>query len=446
MRKILIIFGATGDLMDRKIAPALYGLFEQSPECFDQIVGFGRRSLDDASFGASIKESVSKKLDVDEVTFTSFLKSVSYHCGEFHDLNSFIKLKEKFDAQGKDYKLYIYLATPPNLYELVIPHLTSSGLVTETSSLMIEKPIGNDTPSALKLEKLFAQHFKENQLYRIDHYLGKDIVQNILHLRFTNSYFEPLLNNNFVNRIEIFAHETLGVEMRGNFYDKVGAFRDFEQNHLLQIMALLTMEQPECLDCGEIRTTRAQLLQDLKLLDDKTIASDTFRAQYNGYREITDVNDTSETETYFRVKCFVESSRWNNVPFILESGKRLGDVHKEVIVYFKNNNKLSITIEPEERITLSLNIKNPGITNDVSEYDLALDYYHEKTNMQYVGAYIRLLHDFSVNDQTFFVSQDELLAMWRFTDPIISGWKRNLVPLHFYNPDIFNIEAAKHVD
>lgn len=434
MNNILIIFGATGDLMDKKISPSLYKLNIDEPGTFHKIIGFGRRDLTQDEFKEMVKSSISKRLTVEEEPLKDFLSKVEYHKGEFNNVESFKSLNKKVNENYLQASKHIYLAIPPELYKVVINNSGESGFIDQNTKLMVEKPIGNDLESSKETELLFSRYFAEPQIYRIDHYLGKDSVQNILSFRFANAIFDPIWNNQYIEKIEIRTHETLGVENRGSFYDKVGAFRDSGQNHLLQLLALTTMDEPSELCCENIRDSRAKIIQMLQLAGAETDSPRVFRAQYNGYREIEGVNPESRTETYFKVKCFINSDRWRGVPCYIESGKKMEKVNKEVVIYFKDINKIIFSLEPEDSIKIFVKTKKPGISFENEDNMITLNM-KTSEETQYISEYEELFYDFFTGDQTFFLSRLESEAMWEFAQPVLNMWNNNEVLLESYDQD-----------
>jgi len=445
MRNVLIIFGATGDLMDKKISPALFGLNQDKPESFQKAIGYGRRELTNETFREMVKASINKKMHAEENVINEFLNKVEYHQGEFHDVEAYKSLNQKLISEDPETIKHVYLAIPPELYQLVIENMASASFLDQSTKLMVEKPIGHDLKSSQETEELFAKHFSESQIYRIDHYLGKDSVQNVISFRFANSMFDPVWSNKYIDKIEIRANETLGVENRGSFYDSLGALRDFGQNHLLQLLALVTMDEPEVLCCDNIRQARAKLLSMLKPLTDNELISNTFRAQYSSYKTIENVKPDSQVETYFKIKCFVDSERWKGVPFYLEHGKRMGKINKEIVVHFKGINKVIFSLEPEDSIKIFVQTKKPGITFENEDNMITLKMKEIDTSIQYVAEYTELLHDFLTGDQTFFVSKDESMYMWQFVQPILDAWSANKVPLETYMPDSNEAEVKANV-
>jgi 6-phosphogluconate dehydrogenase len=311
----------------------------------------------------------------------------------------------------------------------------------------VEKPFGNDAETARELDELLCSLFREEQIYRIDHYLAKEMLQGIVNFRFANNLFEFVWNRDTIESIEVSLNETLGVEDRGAFYDGVGALRDVGQNHCLQMLALVTMDQPVSLEADAIRTKRAQLLETVKRPTEIEVAQDTFRAQYDGYRDIEGVAPDSDTDTYFKIKTVLQSPRWRSVPITLEGGKRISDGNKEIVVNFRHPqpclcgpeghhmNRVVFKLAPEESIAIEFWTKKPGFENELEKREFAFFLYEKTEKLQYVEEYSKLLLDAVRGDQTLFVSTDEVQAMWDFVDPIETAWHQGAVPLETYVPD-----------
>ncbi|GIW66506.1 MAG: hypothetical protein KatS3mg095_0404 [Candidatus Parcubacteria bacterium] len=457
---IFIIFGATGDLSKKKIVPALFHLFKKNklPKYF-KIIGFGRRYWDNKNFQEYVLDILKAHKDSPVKTCKEFCLLFSYHQGLFENKENYFSLQTKLKAIDENWKIcsnkLFYLAVPPKYYETILRNLKISGLTEPCSPeegwsrILIEKPFGKDLKTAEKLDALLGKFFKEIQIYRIDHYLAKEMVQNILTFRFSNDIFEKIWNKDNIEKVEIRLLEKIGVEDRGAFYDGLGALRDVGQNHLLQILALLTMDNPIKFSADNIRNKRAEILKYLIPPSIEEIKNFSYRAQYLGYRKIKDVKPKSNTETYFKIRAFLSHPRWQGVPFILESGKRLKEQIKEIIITFEHTkpclcppkekihykNKLKIAIEPEEKITIAFYSKKPGLEFLIQENDLSFLLRQKVKRIQYTEEYEKLLYDCIVGDQTLFVTTEEVKAMWQFIDPIIKTWNRNLVPLRFYQPD-----------
>ncbi|MBW3538579.1 glucose-6-phosphate dehydrogenase [Candidatus Parcubacteria bacterium] len=454
---VLILLGVTGDLAAKKIVPALYDLFTKKmlPHQL-AVVGVGRRDWDDAVLRGYLQEVVQKHAgkatDLDR-----FLELFSYHLGRFEDEGSYRRLDQKIkaidDGWGVCANKLFYLSVSPGFYELIITQLASSGLTEPCSDetgwtrVLIEKPFGQDQATARQLDELLARYFEESQIYRIDHYLAKEMLQNIMAFRFSNNLFEETWNNRFIDSIDIRLWESVGVEQRGPFYDGVGALRDVGQNHLLQMLAFVTMDQPRALTDRAIREKRSQLLETLQPPDDSQIERTTYRAQYRGYRGIEGVDSKSDTETYFKVKAYLDAIKWRGVPVVMESGKRMGQARKEIVVRFKHptpclcppeehyRNEIVFALEPHEGIRLHFWAKRPGLGYVLEERSLDFLLRGEVKKSQYTEEYEKLLLDCIVGDQTLFISTAEVRAMWRFVDPIAGAWQAGRVELDSYEPD-----------
>ncbi len=456
---VLVVLGATGDLMSKKIIPALFDLFVKNklPEMF-RVVGFSRRALSTESFHERIKEILSDSAAAHPKKIDIFLNLFVFQQGSFEKLKDYAALAKiiaRIDAEWRvcTNKLF-YLAVAPDFFRMIMENLAASDLTKACSPgegwtrVLVEKPFGKNLATAEKLDKLLGRLFKEEQIYRIDHYLAKEILQNILLFRFTNNLFEKIWNNQFIERIDIRLWETIGVENRGAFYDGVGALRDVGQNHLLQMLALVTMEDPREFSTFAIRRERIAILKTLPNLTAREIRTKTFRAQYRDYKKNSGVAPNSTTETYFKVETELTGSRWRGVVITLESGKRITQNKKEIVVTFKHStpclcppnephhkNEIIFSLEPTEGIKIKFWSKELGLDFAVKESSLDFMLRPDRRHTQYVEEYEKLLLDCIKGDQTLFNHTEEMKAMWNFTDPIIAGWKKNLTPLKFYEPD-----------
>jgi glucose-6-phosphate 1-dehydrogenase len=449
---ILVVFGATGDLMRKKILPALHYLYqaESLPKSF-QVVAYSRRAMSDEEYRSFVASSL--ETHADKVASDAFLNLFVYQQGDFETLSDYEKLGErlgKIDGMWKvcTNKLF-YLSVPPQYYQEIFKHLSASHLTDPCSPeegwtrVLVEKPFGDDLKTARQLDQLLAELFKEEQIYRIDHYLAKEMLQNILTFRFSNSLFERVWNNQAVESIEIRLLEKIGAEDRGEFYDNVGALRDVGQNHLLQMLALVTMEHPGSFDSAAVRAKRAQALEKLELLSPEAVASRSIRAQYEGFTGIKGVKPESQTETYFKVQMSLDSPRWAGVPVTLEAGKRMGQSLKEIVITFKEHqNKVTIQLEPKEGIFVQFWSKKPGFGMEIEERSLDFVLHSHEHQSQYVEEYAKLLIDAICGDQTLFVSTAEVNQMWQAIDPIVKAWQNGAVPLLSYVPDSADITST----
>lgn len=457
---VFVIFGATGDLMAKKITPALFHLFEKQklPKLF-QVVGVARREFSNEQFQDDIAQIVTQHTPkVDQQKLAQYLKLFSYQQGFFDKKQDYEKLAKALGGvdgawQVCSNKLF-YLAIPPQFYEIIFQNLAQSGLTKPCSEeegwtrIIVEKPFGKDLKTAENLDALLGKLFKEIQIYRIDHYLAKEMVQNILAFRFSNNLFEKTWDKDSIEKVEIKLWEKIGAEDRGSFYDGVGALRDVGQNHLLQIVALLTMDHPVNFSAEIIREKRTEMVNMLTAPSKEEIQKFTFRAQYDGYQNIKGVEPRSITETYFKVRAYLAHPRWEGVPFILESGKRLKEQIKEAVITFRHpipclcssdeahyKNKITISLEPEEKITLAFWSKKPGLEFELEERDFSLLMREAGKKKQYTEEYEKLLYDCIIGDQTLFVTSREVQAMWKYIDPIIEAWQKDVVPLATYKAD-----------
>lgn len=460
---ILVVLGVTGDLAKKKILPALAHLqaLKILPKQF-KVVGFSRRPWQDSdlrSYAASILK---------EEPAGEFLEKLHYAQGTFENRASYGDLAAKLKAIDAEWgicsnKLF-YLAVPPSSYRPILEHLASSGLTEPCGGdagwtrVLVEKPFGSDLASAEALDELLCKLFKEEQIYRIDHYLAKEMLQNILVFRFTNDLFRDIWNNRHIARIDISTPETLGVEDRGPFYDSVGTLRDVGQNHLLQMLALITMDYPAGFTAASIRAERARILSHLEPPAPAEIGQSTFRAQFRGYREIRGVAPDSETETYFRAMARLNHPDWQGVPIYMEAGKRMGTQKKEIVITLRHSapclcpagaphyeDRIIIRSEPREEIVVQFWVKKPGFKFALEERAMEFRLREDNSRrQQYTEEYEKLLLDCIAGDQTLFVSSAEIRPMWRFTDAIRRGWNRGKAPLHEYEPDTQHILHEAH--
>ncbi len=445
---IFIIFGITGDLAGRKLLPALLNLYvkKQLPSKF-AIVGFSRKTFSKEEFRSFIRDHMQiRPGEFKEEDVKHFIDHMSYEQGFFDRPESYANLLKRLEFIDQGFrqcsnKLF-HLSIPPTLYESIFTHLAESGLTVPCigdegwTRVLVEKPFGNDIETAKKLEKLLGELFQESQIFRIDHYLAKEALQNIIAFRFANSLFEPLWNRNHIERVHIKLLEKIPVGSRGAFYDKIGALKDVGQNHMLQMLALIAMDKPESLEASFLRKERAKILKNLKPFTQKSIAGGAVRGQYEGYRSEPGVSEHSQTETYFRLETYIETSRWKNVPFYLESGKSLAETKTEIDVYFKNEegesrqNILTFRIQPDEGIKIRFWVKTPGFGLDVEPKTLKFRYSDFPSLSDLPDAYEHVLYDAIIGDQTLFTSTDEVLSAWKYITPIINLW--NIVPLTSY--------------
>lgn len=467
---ILVIFGATGDLARKKIIPALFHLYlaGRLPKIF-QVVCYARRPLTDADF---YRDHISPSLDqyylgeTPPLARRTFADFFSYLQGDFNNPADYTALAAKLGVFDQTHNIctnkLFYLSVPPTYYRSIFTNLKNSGLTDpcgETEGwtrVLVEKPFGDNEATARALDEMLSNLFKEEQIYRIDHYLAKEMLQNILTFRFANNLFGQTWNNQLIERIDLRLLERIGVEDRGAFYDAVGALRDVGQNHLLQMLALATMENPVSFTADAIRSSRTKALRSVAKLTDSQVLSQTFRAQYEGYRQIAGVKPDSSTETYFKLKTQLTDSAWTGVPITLEAGKRLGQAVKEVVITFRHpspclcpddrhlyRDRIIFQLEPVESIKINFWAKKPGFLMELEERSLDFTLHQsEGPRVQYVAEYAKLLLDAIHGDQTFFLSTEEIHQMWQAIDPIVAVWQANGVPLHTYPPDSAQISQS----
>lgn len=450
---ICVIFGVTGDLSQKKILPSLYRLFAEDmlPPVF-RVVGFSRSEFSDEAFRTYVEGVLEAQGIKKGKLRDQFLAICFYTQGFFDKAPEYEKLaaalKVHDDEIGQCTNKLFYLAVPPSLYEPIFRNLAGSGLtapcdeVNGWTRVLVEKPFGNDLKTAKKLDQLLGRLFKDEQIFRIDHYLAKEVMQNITAFRFSNSLFEPLWNKEFVERVDVRFFEKDGIGTRGQFYNTTGALRDVGQNHMLQMLALIIMDKPASFTGAELQKARAHALESIKPTTRNGVHGTLERGQYEGYRDETNVPPDSSTETYFKVKLFTEGNRFEGVPLFLESGKALSESKAEIVVTFKSkdclcgggaacihHNTLTFRIQPSEGITLSLWTKKPGFGFELEERALSFLYARdEKTEL--VEAYERVLFDCIRGDQMLFASTAEVLASWRALMPLVDGLQ--MIPLATY--------------
>ncbi|HYW95083.1 MAG TPA: glucose-6-phosphate dehydrogenase [Bacteroidales bacterium] len=468
---LIVIFGASGDLTRRKLVPALNNLFDQGlmPEKF-AIIGLGRTEMNDESFRDELRKGL-KEFSSDLEVKDDFINALHYRSIDYARSESYLKLttviKEFKASVSFGNNILFYLATPPNLYEVIPENLANAGLNRKGHKIIIEKPFGTDLYSARQLNARLQDHFSEDQIYRIDHYLGKETVQNILVTRFSNNIYEPLWNRNFIHHVEITSAESIGVGKRGGYYDHSGALRDMVQNHLLQLAGLVAMEPPVNADATSIRNEMVKVFQSLRPLKPEFIFSNVIRGQYSastirgesirGYRDEEGVGKNSRTETFVAMKFFIDNWRWNGIPFYVRTGKRLPTKVTELVIHFKptpqhifcdrtgnpnESNQLIIRIQPDEGILMKFGMKIPGAGFNVQTVNMDF-HYASLSNKRLPEAYERLLHDCMVNDPTLYSRGDAVETTWKFLEPVLNLWQENdHIPLYGYPVGTWGPEIA----
>lgn len=455
----LLIFGASGDLTRRKLIPAVFNLYRQNllPEEFS-VVGFARSDNTDEQFREQLKIALSSGRNLpepDQKDWSKFASHLFYHQGQYDDpasYQSLLETLEKFGSpsgQGSNY--LFYLATPPDAVPEVARQIKHADLArrglheSPWSRIIVEKPFGHDLTSARELNTRISDVFEEHQIYRIDHYLGKETVQNLLVFRFANAIFEPIWNSKFVDHVQISVTETLGVEKRGAFYEQSGAIRDMVQNHMMHLLSLIAMESPVSLDADAIRDEKVKVLESLRSLPLECVGENVVRGQYAGgvsnghkvvgYLEEPGVSPGSTTETFVALKMYVDNWRWAGVPFYLRTGKRMPVRLTEIGIHFKSvpqvlfnterfgfmaPNVLTIRIQPNEGISMQFQVKVPGAPMQIQSYKMDFGY-HDSFGKSPPDAYERLLLEAVLGDSTLFARNDEVEAAWAYLTPILCG-------------------------
>jgi glucose-6-phosphate 1-dehydrogenase len=454
-----VLFGATGDLAKNKIIPALFDLKQKKclPDNY-KILGFSRKDLSDSDYREFAAQAINSKgnnYNADEVA--EFLNSIHYTQGDINDLDTYYDLSNRLnkidDESGICANKIFYLAVPPNLYEPIFINLDNADLVKPCSEhshdtwtrILVEKPFGSNPKQAQKLDKMLGKLFDEEQIFRIDHYLAKEVMQNIISFRFSNPIFMPVWNRDHVEKIEISIFEKNDASERGHFYDPIGALRDVGQNHILQMLALVTMEDPKGLSFESIRKSRKNLISRLVTFE-RDPEKYAYRAQYDGYKNEEGVDPKSETDTFFQIKLNIDNKRWKGVPVYLQSGKALGEKLVRVKIKFKPRetcvcpvndicnygNAITIDVQPEEKISLKFWSKKPGLNYGVEEKELSFNYGDDQNLL--TDAYQKVLFDCILGDQTLFNSTEEVAMQWGIVEKISKAWKK--VPLDFYEKGI----------
>ena len=444
---IFSIFGATGDLTHRKLLPALY-FMEQEKQLRDnfRVICVARKEKTDGQYRNEASESIKKfsRVKVRDDLLNKLLSRVHYHQLEFSNAGDYLNLKKLIEeisgANCGHCERIFYLAVPPAFFSIIVDNLRHLQMAERQISdkaynrVMFEKPFGHDLQSAKEMNESITQAFNENQIYRIDHYMAKELVQNLLVLRFANSIFEPLWNKEYIDHIQITVAETLGVEGRGDHYDKAGALRDVMQNHMMQLLTLVAMEAPKKLDIWEIRNQKVRVLKSISKFTKKDVKKIAVKGQYMGYTHEPEVSKNSITETYAALKLEINNKMWKNVPFYLRTGKKLKERATEIVIVYKqvpfglfskmnpDKNMMVIRVQPYEGITLQFNAKVPG--NKVIIDNVDMDFCHEcKFGPNSPEAYERLLYDAMIGDQTLFTRWDEVENAWKIVDTLAKAFK-----------------------
>jgi glucose-6-phosphate 1-dehydrogenase len=466
----VVIFGALGDLAGRKLAPAMYNLMlDQALADPTVIIGVSRHTQTPAQFAEHLRPRVAEfsRRKVEPAAWDKFAAMLDYATGDFDSDAPYIALKERLEAakaKGTYGNRLFYLSVPPSVFPLILEKLQKHGLIerqpqragTVGCRVIVEKPFGRDLESARALNEMIASYLDESQIYRIDHYLGKETVQNILVFRFGNSIFEPIWNRNHVDYVEITAAETIGIEGRGAFYEQTGVVRDVIQNHLLQVMSLVSMEVPASFSADDIRDEKSQVLRSVRPLDLNDVANWCVRGQYRGYRDEVGVAPDSQAATYAAMRFMVDSWRWQGVPFYLRAGKRLAERVTEVSLHFKSIPLvlfkeeaagsvlqpcvLTLRIQPHEGISLRFVAKVPGENIEVGNVVMNMSY-ADCFKRPIAEAYERLILDCVRGDATLFNRRDTVDRAWELIQPVLQVW--GATPgVHVYEPGTAGPAAA----
>ncbi len=457
---LLVIFGATGDLAQRMLLPSVYGLHRDGhlPPYF-RLLGTARSTLDDAGFREMVAQTINERVpeaDRDEASLKALLDRIEYQPAVLGDESSFANLAERIRGL-RDGDVVFHLSTAPKFYSAICAALAAHGLADAGTRVLLEKPIGHDLASAVEINDGVARSFDEERVYRVDHYLGKEGVQNLIALRFGNALFEPLWNARHIEQVQITVAETVGVEGRGDYYDDSGAMRDMLQNHLLQLLCLAAMEPPSQFDPSAVRNEKIKVLRSLRPIGRAEVAGHSVAGQYTagavdgkavpGY--LDELGRGSRTETFVALRAHIDNWRWSGVPFYLRTGKRMPRRCTEIYLQFRavphsifahtgisvDPNALVIRLQPDERIELVLMSKTPGLDRNglrLSQVALDLDLHEEFAHHRRRLAYERLYLDAIEGNGTLFVRRDETECAWQWVDAIFDGWRHlNVAPKHY---------------
>ncbi|MEP7258343.1 MAG: glucose-6-phosphate dehydrogenase [Flavitalea sp.] len=475
---IFIIFGGTGDLNWRKLIPALYNLYidKRMPENFS-IIGTGRSTLSDEDFRKKLLDGINKfsrSGKADDKKWNEFAANVFYQICDLNNAEAYKEFGVRIQNLEKEWNkkacVIYYLAVAPDFFPVIAENISKSKLADDAAHcrIVIEKPFGNDLESAKSLNKLLTGIFTEEQIYRIDHYLGKETVQNIMAFRFANSILEPLWNRNYIDHVQISVTEQLGVELRGDYYDNAGALRDMVQNHILQLLCLVAMEPPVSFSADEVRNRKVDVLRAMRKFTPEEIRTSAVRGQYTkgwiegkevaAYREEPKVDPQSNTETFAAIKFFVDNWRWEGVPFYLRTGKRLHQSSSIISVQFRDvphfifppeaieswqQNRLIISIQPEMSIRLQVQAKRPGLDMLLNTVEMLFDYKSSYTSYT-PEAYETLLLDTMMGDQTLFMRGDQVEVAWELLMPILNTWtNKKSMSFPNYSADSWGPEQAE---
>lgn len=458
-----VIFGATGDLAKKRIFPSLYKLSKSKllPKTF-KIISAARTPHSTNQFRNLVKEIVQAQDDENWQDFAKQIEYISVDVQKDINLPEITKTIENFEKESKVcVKRIFYFAVLPTVQEKAVENLSKNKLHlgcqihNNKPRIIIEKPFGYDLKSSQNLKNILQKYFQEDQIFRIDHYLGKETIQNIFAFRFANEIFEPIWNNKYVDHVQITVGEYIGVEKRGEFYDQTGALRDIVQNHMLQQMAIVTLEKPQEFEAASIQKQKLEILKSIKKLTPQEVTANTVRGQYEGYYDEEKIKPNSQTESYALVKLFIENPRWQGVPFYLRTGKKLPGKVTSIIFQFKEKghelfknfwekplpNHITIQVQPNEGIGIHLVAKKPGLATQLEPVNMEFCY-RTSFDVPQPEAYDRLIMDVILGDQSLFTSQAEVEESWKITDPIREVWDTGKPKLETYKVGGWGPEAA----
>jgi glucose-6-phosphate 1-dehydrogenase len=451
-----VLFGTKGDLARRKLLPSLYQLEKAELMHADtKVIGVARQDISNEEYVALVKENIEKFTDEElcQATWERFSEKLDYVLIDMKNAESYNAFKEHVNP---DRLMVCYFATPPSLFGDICRGLKAANIIDKSMRVVLEKPIGHDLASSIVINDQVAEFFDETQIYRIDHYLGKETVLNLIALRFANSIFATNWDHNCIDHVQISVAESVGIEGRWGYFDEAGQMRDMVQNHLLQILTLIAMEPPANLDADSIRDEKLKVLKSLRPIDASNVRQNTVRGQYvngfvngqevPGYLDESDANTSSRTETFIALKVELDNWRWAGVPFYLRTGKRLPDKTSEVVIYFKRQphnlfkdsfpqlppNKLTIRLQPDEGVEVTVMNKVPGLTGtgsmDLQKSKLNLSFSETFKDDRIADAYEKLLLEVMLGNQALFVRRDEVEAAWKWVDGILAAWKNSNEP------------------